>query len=76
MGLLLDAGTALAAFLSLLMLPATLMLALGIFLWYRGRLQSNEDRIRLGKMLTMMGIIFLTILLITSGFLNQILPGS
>lgn len=76
MGLLLDAGTALAALLSLLMFPATSMLVLGIFLWYRGRLLANEDRLRLGKMLTMMGIIFLTILLITSGFLNQILPGN
>lgn len=73
MGWLLDAGTAFSALLSMLMFPATVILALGIFFWYKGRQLANEDRIRLGKMLTMMGIIFLTILLITSTFLLEIL---
>lgn len=70
---LLDAGTAFGALLSMLMFPATVMLALGIYFWYNGRQMANDDRIRLGKMLTMMGVIFLVILLITSNFLMEIL---
>lgn len=73
MAYLLDAGTAFYALLSMLMFPATAMLALGIFFWYRGRQLANDDRMRLGKMLTMMGVIFLAILLITSTFLMEIL---
>lgn len=66
---LLDAATALVALLQLLMLPAVLMLAAGLWLWYFGHQQCIESRLRMGRMLTMMGIIFLVILLVTSQFL-------
>jgi len=64
----LDARTALEAFLSLLMLPAAIMIGLGLFFRNRGAMQQNEDKLRLGKMLTMFGLVFLIILLICTWF--------
>ena len=70
---ILDAGTAFSALLSMLMFPAALMLGLGLLFWYRGHLQQDEERLRLGRLLTMLGAIFLGILLITSNFLLELL---
>jgi succinate dehydrogenase/fumarate reductase cytochrome b subunit len=68
---LLDAQTALDALLSLLMLPAAVMIGIGGFFWDRGATQQNEDRVRKGKMLIMFGAILLVILLVCSWFLNS-----
>lgn len=70
---LLDAGTAFSALLSFLMFPAVVLLSAGLLYWYRGYQFQNEDRLRLGRMLTMLGAIFLVILLITSSFLSGLL---
>lgn len=70
---ILDAGTAFSALLSVLLFPAVVMLALGLLFWYRGYQQQDEERRRLGRLLTMLGAIFLVILLITGNFLLDLL---
>jgi hypothetical protein len=66
---------ALFTFLSFLMLPAILLLFFGLRSWYIGWQQDDEDRLRLGKMLTMFGILFTSIIIICSYFLKGKLPG-
>jgi membrane-associated protease RseP (regulator of RpoE activity) len=70
---LLDGGRAFYATLNLLVLPAAGMLVAGVVLWYRAHRQRLPQRVRAGKMLTMMGAILLVILLIISGFLQMLL---
>ncbi len=67
----LDARAALNGLFSLLMLPAVFMIVLGLRFWYRGAQQQQEDRLRMGKMLTMFGAVFFIILLICSWFLTS-----
>ncbi len=66
---------ALYAFLSLLILPAVLLLFFGVRNWYIRVKTGNEDKLRWGKMFTMFGVIFTVILLICSYFLKGSLPG-
>lgn len=66
---------ALYTLLSFLVLPAMIFLIIGIRSWYFGMQQANEDKTRIGKMMTMFGIIFLVILFICSYFLKGSLPG-
>lgn len=61
---------ALYTLLSLLMLPAVLLLFFGLRNWYYGFQSGNEDKLRWGKMFTMFGVIFAVILLICSYFLK------
>jgi hypothetical protein len=65
---------ALFALLSFLMLPALILLFLGIRNFYVGYQSANEDKIRWGKMFTMFGIIFVVILLICTYFLKGSMP--
>jgi hypothetical protein len=65
---------ALFTLLSFLMLPALLLLFLGLRNWYVGYQTGNEDKLRWGKMFTMFGVIFAVILLICSYFLKGSLP--
>lgn len=69
-----DAGTAFSALLSFLMFPAAVMLLSGLFFWYQGIQSGAEDKKRSGRLLTMFGIVFIVILLITSNFLSGVLP--
>lgn len=57
-----DAINAFSALIKLLFLPATLILGFGIYWWYQGHQLRHTDKLRLGKMLTMFGIIFMVIL--------------
>lgn len=57
-----DAINAFAALIKILFLPAAVMLGVGIYWWYQGSKLRNKDRLRLGKMLAMFGIIFMVIL--------------
>lgn len=66
---------ALFAFFSFLMLPAVLLLVLGIHGWYWGVKTSREEKGRRGKMFTMFGAIFIAILLLCGYFLKGRLPG-
>ncbi len=66
---------ALYTLLSFLVLPAMIFLIIGIRSWYFGMQQANEDKTRIGKMVTMFGIIFIVILFICSYFLKGSLPG-
>lgn len=70
---LLGAANAFYTLLSLLILPAAGMLAIGLFTWYRALQQQHEERKRLGRMLTMFGIVFLVILLVISAVLQDML---
>jgi low temperature requirement protein LtrA len=66
---------ALYTFLSFLVLPAVLFMIFGVRTWYYGKLQENQDKIRMGKMIAMFGIIFIVILFICSYFLKGTIPG-
>lgn len=66
---------ALYTLISLLMLPAMLLLFLGLRNWYAGYQSGNEDKLRWGKMFTMFGLIFAVIIFICSYFLKGGLPG-
>jgi uncharacterized membrane protein YqjE len=66
---------ALFALLSFLMLPALILLFLGIRNLYVGHQLANEDKVRWGKMFTMFGTIFVVILLICAYFLKGSFPG-
>jgi uncharacterized membrane protein YidH (DUF202 family) len=66
---------ALYTLLSFLVLPALLLMVFGIRSWYFGNQQDNEDKMRLGKMMTMFGTIFTVILFICSYFLKGTIPG-
>jgi uncharacterized membrane protein YidH (DUF202 family) len=68
---LLDARAALHAFVSLLMLPAAIMLVGGLLVWYRGSQKHKENNIRAGKMATLFGAIMLVIFLICLWFLSS-----
>ncbi len=63
------------ALLSFLMLPAVLLIFFGARNWYLGLEKGDEDKLRLGKMFTMFGIIFTAIIIICSYFLKGSLPG-
>jgi uncharacterized membrane protein YidH (DUF202 family) len=66
---------ALFTLMSFLMLPAILLIALGLRNWYNGYQRQDVDKMLLGKMVTMFGVIFAAIVLICSYFLKGSLPG-
>ena len=70
---LLDARAALHALVSLMILPAAILVAIGIATWYKGNKLQTESKERVGKMTTMFGAILLTILLICLWFLSSLL---
>jgi hypothetical protein len=63
------------ALISFLMLPALVLLFLGLRNLYLGYQLVDEDKTRWGKMFTMFGAIFMAILLICAYFLKGSLPG-
>jgi hypothetical protein len=67
----LDGGRALYALLTLLSVPAVWLLGTGIYYWVTGAQTLQPDRLRLGKMFTLLGAIFLSIVLITTWFLQK-----
>ena len=66
---------AFSVLLTLMLLPAFLMLGFGLRFWYQGRQQQSEDRLRLGRMLFLFGIILLITVAIVSFFLTGKMPG-
>lgn len=63
------------ALVSFLMLPALILLFLGLRNLYIGHQLANEEKRRWGQMFTMFGVIFVVILLICAYFLKGSLPG-
>jgi hypothetical protein len=65
---LLDVRTAFGALLSLITVLAVAMLAIGGWQWYIGHLTGQNEKLRLGRLVTMFGVVLLVIAFIVSYF--------
>ncbi len=60
--MLINALQAFDSFIKILFLPAVILLMFGIYNWQQGVRLHMEDKRRVGKMLTMFGVIMLVML--------------
>ena len=65
---LLDARSAFGALLSLMTVLAAAMLAIGGWQWYKGWQAAQIEKLRLGRLITMFGVVLLVIAFIVSYF--------
>jgi uncharacterized membrane protein YidH (DUF202 family) len=71
---LLDARSAFGALLSLMTMLAVAMLATGAWQWYMGRRAGQNEKLRLGRLITMFGVVLLVIAFVVSFFAVGALP--
>ncbi len=72
--ILANTEAAFATLLNMMAVPSVFLICLGGYFWRRGWQEKNENRARLGRMLLMFGVVFLTIVLILCYFIAAYQP--